>query len=93
MACRTELARRVKTDIWNCDPHTPCQRGGNENTSGLPRRIMPEGTDLSGVSRTWRNDMAWLLTARPGKSLGWRTPAEAMAEEIVAIKSSVAAET
>jgi IS30 family transposase len=93
MACHPELARRLKIDIWFCDPHAPWQRGSNENTNGLLRQFMPKGTDLSGVSQTWLNDVAWLLNGRPRKTLGWKTPAEAMAAEIAAFKSNVALET
>jgi len=57
-ACHPELARRLKIDIWFCDPHVPWQRGSNENTNGLLRRFMPRGTDLGDASQTW--------PARPG---------------------------
>lgn len=93
MACHPELARRLKIDIWFCDPHAPWQRGCNENTNGLLRQFMPKGADLSGVSQTWLNNVANLMNNRPRKTLGWRTPAEAMAEEIKAFKSTVALAT
>jgi IS30 family transposase len=90
MACHPELARRLKIDIWFCDPHAPWQRGSNENTNGLLRQYMPKGSDLSNASQTWLNDVAALMNNRPRKTLGWRTPAEAMADEIQAFKSTVA---
>ncbi len=90
MACHPEMARRLKIDIWFCDPHAPWQRGSNENTNGLLRQFMPKGTDLSDASQTWLNDVARLMNARPRKTLGWNTPAEAMAEEIQAFRSTVA---
>jgi IS30 family transposase len=90
MACHPELARRLKIDIWFCDPHAPWQRGSNDNTNGLPRQYMPKGTDLNGASQTCLNDVANLMNNRPRKTLGWRTPAEAMADEIAAFKSTVA---
>lgn len=90
MACHPELSRRLKIDIWFCDPHAPWQRGSNENTNGLLRQFMPKGTDLSDASQTWLNDVAALMNNRPRKTLGWRTPAEAMADEIAAFKSNVA---
>lgn len=93
MACHPELSRRLKIDIWFCDPHAPWQRGSNENTNGLLRQFMPKGTDLSDASQTWLNDVAALMNNRPRKTLGWRTPAEAMADEIAAFKSNVALET
>ena len=92
MACHPELARRLRIDIWFCDPHAPWQRGSNENTNGLLRQFMPKGTDLSDASQTWLNDVAALLNNRPRKTLGWRTPAEAMADEIAAFRSTVALE-
>jgi len=92
-ACHPELARRLKIDIWFCDPHSPWQRGSNENTNGLLRQFMPKGADLSDASQTWLNEVAALLNNRPRKTLGWRTPAEAMAEEIEAFKPGVALAT
>lgn len=89
MACHSELARRLKIDIWFCDPHAPWQRGSNENTNGLLRQLMSKGTDLGHVSQTWLNDVAALMNNRPRKTLGWRTPAEAMADKIAAFKSTV----
>ena len=53
---------------------------------------MPRGTDLGDASQTWLDDVAALMNNRPGKTLGWRTPAEAMADEIAAVKSTVALE-
>ena len=90
MACHPELARRLKIDIWFCDPHAPWQRGSNENTNGLLRQFMPKGTDLSDASQTWLNDVARLMNGRPRKTLGWKTPDEAMAEEIKTFSSTVA---
>ena len=57
------------------------------------RQFMPKGTDLSDASQTWLNDIATLMNNRPRKTLGWRTPAEAMAEELTAFRSTVALET
>ena len=47
MACHPELARRLKIDIWFCDPHAPWQRGSNENTNGLLRQFFPKGIRAS----------------------------------------------
>lgn len=90
LACHPELARRLKIDIWFADPHAPWQRSSNENTNGLLRQFMPKGTDLSDASQTWLNDVARLMNGRPRKTLGWKTPAETMAEEIAASRSNVA---
>jgi IS30 family transposase len=54
---------------------------------------MPKGTDLCDASQTWRNDVAALMNNRPRKTLGWRTPAEVMAEELAAFRSTVALAT
>jgi IS30 family transposase len=70
--------------------HLVLRRGSNENTNGLLRQYMPKGTDLNGASQKWLNDVANLMNNRPRKTLGWRTPAEAMADEIAAFKSTVA---
>jgi len=88
-----ELARRLKIDIWFCDPHAPWQRGSNETTNGLLRQFFPKGTDLSDLSQTTLNDVARMMNNRPRKTLGWNTPAEAMAQELAAIKSTVALQT
>ena len=81
----TEMARHleftVATDIpvFFCDPHSPWQRGSNENTNGLLRQYFPKSTDLSIYSREHLDEVAAELNGRPRKTLEWRTPAEQLA--------------
>jgi IS30 family transposase len=90
MACHPELARRLKIDIWFCDPHTPWQRGSNENTNGLLRQFLPKGSDLSQYSQRDLSHIAKLLNDRPRKTLGWKTPAETMQAELAQFAKTVA---
>jgi IS30 family transposase len=90
MACHPELARRLNIDIWFCDPHAPWQRGSNENTNGLLRQFLPKGSDLSQYSQRDLSQIAKLLNDRPRKTLGWKTPAQAITEELDAFAQSVA---
>ena len=90
MACHPELARRLKLDIWFCDPHAPWQRGSNENTNGLLRQFLPKGADLRQFTQRDLEHIAKLMNDRPRKTLGWKTPAQALAEEIANAAPSVA---
>lgn len=87
-------ARSLSADCWlNRLPGNAWQRGSQRNTNDLLRQFFPKGTYPSGVSQITLNDVARLMNDRPRKTLGWNTPAETMAKELAAIKSTVALQT
>jgi len=80
MAQREKPKSQAGIDFDVCDPQSPWQRGRNENTNGLLRHYLPKGTDLSQHGRNDLDAGAYPLTSRPRKTLGWKTPAEALEE-------------
>jgi IS30 family transposase len=80
MAQHDRLKIDAGVQVYFCDPQSPWQRGTNENTNGLLRQYFPKGTDLSVHSANEIAAVAAALNARPRKTLGWKTPAEALDE-------------
>lgn len=82
MTNHTQFSMDTGIDIYFCDPHSPWQRGSNENTNGLLRQWFPKGTDLSVHGPEKLLEVAQLLNDRPRKTLGWLKPAEVLAQLI-----------
>jgi IS30 family transposase len=80
-------------EVFFADPHSPWQRGTNENTNGLLRQYFPKGTDLSRWSAREIQAVANTLNSRPRKTLGWKTPAEALDEYLKSVQQSRVATT
>ncbi|WP_082750543.1 IS30 family transposase [Burkholderia sp. MSMB0856] len=79
--------------VFFADPNSPWQRGTNENTNGLLRQYFPKGTDLSRWSAREIQAVANTLNTRPRKTLGWKTPAEALDEYLRSVQQSSVATT
>jgi transposase, IS30 family len=80
MANHVAIAAATELDIYFCDPHSPWQRGTNENTNGLLRQYFAKSTDLSVFPADYLDYVATKLNTRPRQTLGWKTPAEALDE-------------
>lgn len=80
MAQHAKITQQTGVAIYFCDPHSPWQRGSNENINGLIRQYLPKGTDLSIHSQQELNAIALQLNMRPRKRFDFKCPIEAMSE-------------
>ena len=80
MAQHARLRIQTGLPIYFADPHSPWQRPSNENTNGLLRQYFPKGTDFTRYALVDLEGVAKTLNERPRKTLGFKTPAEAMNE-------------
>jgi transposase, IS30 family len=93
MSQHAELRIDTGLQVYFCDPHSPWQRGTNENTNGLLRQYFPKGTDLTRHTAEDLAAVAATLNSRPRKTLGWKTPAEALDEYLRSCQQASVATT
>ena len=78
-----EITQKTGTAIYFCDPHSPWQRGSNENINGLIRQYLPKGTDLSGYAQEQLDAIAYKLNIRPRQRFNYRCPIEVITDVIL----------
>ena len=82
MAAHKEFTVATDVQVYLCDPHSPWQRGSNENTNGLLRQYFPKGQSVSHITQAELNRVARQLNERPRETLNWRTPMQALRDTV-----------
>ena len=82
LAQHKQFTLDTEVKVYFCDPHSPWQRGSNENTNGLLRQYFPKSTPLSGFSQDYLDEIALRLNQRPRMTLGFQTPAAKLAQSV-----------
>ena len=82
MAEHARFSVATGVPVYFCDPHSPWQRGSNENTNGLLRQYYPRRTGLKAITQSDLDDVAAELNDRPRQTLGWKTPCQALDEAL-----------
>lgn len=93
MAQHVQLHADTGVPVFFANPHSPWQRGTNENTNGLLRQYFPKGTDLNRYAAADLAAVAHALNSRPRKVLGWRTPAEVFCDHLSSLEQGSVATT
>ncbi len=93
MSAHAQFKVATGIPVFFADPQSPWQRGTNENTNGLLRQYFPKGTDLARWSAEDLEAVAHALNTRPRKTLGWKTPAEALDEHLLLLQQAGVAST
>jgi len=85
LASHRAFTMATNVQVYFCDPHSPWQRGSNENTNGLLRQYLPHAADLTGFNQARLDAIALRLNTRPRMTLGYQTPAAKLAEIVASM--------